>query len=79
MLHLNIAHVCEKFGKDRPNIKNVMAIFRIARRTIRVLQRPPTITVPPNPDTIKHWMLCSRFICESPVLAVANMCNTSMI
>ena len=44
------SHFCEKFGKDRPNIKKAMAIFRIARRTIWVLQRPPTITVPPNPD-----------------------------
>ena len=32
VLHLNIVHVCEKFCKDRPNIKNVMAIFRIARQ-----------------------------------------------
>ena len=38
VLHRNISHVCEKFGKDRPNIKKAMAIFRIARRTIWVLQ-----------------------------------------
>ena len=31
VLHLSIFHVCGKFGKDRPNIKKVMPMFRIAR------------------------------------------------
>ena len=53
-------------------VKNLVKIVQILRKLWR-------FSVSRDYKLIRHWMLCSRFICESPVLAVANMCSTSMI